>query len=131
MRAATIWSFESANPRGEMVLKSGSRLGPYEIRAPVGAGGMGEVYRAWDPKLKRDVALKVLPVHLSQSAEFLARFEREAQTLARLSHPNILSVFDFGKDDAVSYAVMELLEGENLGDFGDGGMGHGGGHVQE
>jgi serine/threonine-protein kinase len=97
-----------------MGLKSGSPLGPYEIRAPVGAGGMGEVYRAWDPKLKRDVALKVLPENLSQNAEFLARFEREAQTLARLSHPNILSVFDFGKDENATYVVMELLEGETL-----------------
>jgi serine/threonine-protein kinase len=75
---------------------------------------MGEVYRAWDPKLKREVALKVLPESLSQNPEFLARFEREAQTLARLSHPNILSFFDFGKDDAASYVVMELLEGETV-----------------
>src|SRR5664280_1876297 len=97
-----------------MTISAGTRLGPYEILAPIGAGGMGEVYRAKDSKLKRDVAIKVLPQSLAADADALARFEREAQAVAALSHPNILSIFDFGTQDGVSYAVMELLEGETL-----------------
>src|SRR5262249_36547802 len=98
-----------------MPLSSGSRLGPYEILAPLGAGGMGEVYRARDWKLKRDVAVKVLPQALSQDPDGLARFEREAKAVAALSHPNILSIFDYGTQEGTAYAVMELLEGETLG----------------
>jgi serine/threonine protein kinase/Tol biopolymer transport system component len=98
----------------EMTISAGSRLGPYEILAPIGAGGMGEVYRALDPKLKREVAIKVLPDSLARDEDALARFEREALAVAALSHPNILSIFDFGTQDGVSYAVMELLEGETL-----------------
>ena len=97
-----------------MTLSAGARLGPYEILAPLGAGGMGEVYRAKDSKLKRDVAIKVLPQSLARDPDALARFEREALAVAALSHPNILSIFDFGTADGVSYAVMELLEGETL-----------------
>ena len=97
-----------------MPLTPGSRLGPYEILAPLGAGGMGEVYRARDTKLKREVAVKVLPQALAQDADALARFEREALAVAALSHPNILSIFDFGTQDGTTYAVMELLEGETL-----------------
>ena len=97
-----------------MTLISGTRLGPYEILAPLGAGGMGEVYRARDSKLKRDVAIKVLPQSLAADPDALERFEREALAVAALSHPNILSIFDFGKHDGISYAVMELLEGETL-----------------
>ena len=97
-----------------MALNTGSRLGPYEISAPLGAGGMGEVYRARDAKLKRDVAIKVLPQSLAQDPDALARFEREALAVAALSHPNILSIFDFGNQGGVAYAVMELLEGETL-----------------
>src|SRR5450759_2107142 len=97
-----------------MTLSAGSRLGPYEILAPIGAGGMGEVYRALDPKLKREVAIKVLPDSLARDEDALARFEREALAVAALSHPNILSIFDFGTDHDLSYAVMELLEGETL-----------------
>ena len=96
------------------VLTSGSRVGPYEIVAPLGAGGMGEVYRARDTKLEREVALKVLPGSLAQSPEALARFSREARAVAALSHPNILAIFDFGEEAGRSYAVMELLEGETL-----------------
>src|SRR5215470_15132024 len=99
-----------------MALTPGSRLGPYEILAPLGAGGMGEVYRAHDTRLGRDVAIKVLPSHLTDSPDRLARFEREARAVAALSHPNILSIFDFGSHDGVTYAVMELLEGETLRD---------------
>jgi TolB-like protein/tetratricopeptide (TPR) repeat protein len=95
-------------------LTPGSRLGPYEILAPLGAGGMGEVYRARDTKLKREVAVKVLPEALAQDADALARFEREALAVAALSHPNILSIFDFGNQDGTAYAVTELLEGETL-----------------
>ena len=95
-------------------LTPGRRLGRYEILSPLGAGGMGEVYRARDAKLKRDVAVKVLPADVSGDPERLSRFEREANAVAALSHPNILSIFDFGTQDGVSYAVMELLEGETL-----------------
>ena len=92
----------------------GSKLGPYEISAKLGEGGMGEVFRATDRKLGRDVAIKVLPAHLAADAEALARFEREAQAVAALSHPNILAIFDFGRDGETVYAAMELLEGETL-----------------
>ncbi len=97
-----------------MRLQAGVRLGHYEIRAPLGAGGMGEVYRARDTRLDRDVAIKVLPERLADSAEGLARFEREARALAALSHPNLLSIFDVGADQGVSFAVMEFLAGETL-----------------
>jgi Tol biopolymer transport system component len=95
-------------------LAPGTRLGPYEISASIGAGGMGEVFRARDTRLARDVAVKVLPARLAADAEALARFEREAKAVAALSHPNILSIFDFGKADGIAYAVTELLEGESL-----------------
>ena len=97
-----------------MTLQPGTRIGSYEILAPLGAGGMGEVYRARDAKLDRDVAVKVLPAHLTADPDSLARFEREAKAVAALSHPNILSIFDFGTHGGVSYAVTELLEGETL-----------------
>jgi eukaryotic-like serine/threonine-protein kinase len=97
-----------------MALTSGTRLGPYEILAPLGAGGMGEVYRARDSKLKREVAIKVLPQSLAADDDALARFEREALAVAALSHPNILAIFDFGTHEGKTYTVMELLEGETL-----------------
>ncbi|MFI5166474.1 MAG: protein kinase [Thermoanaerobaculales bacterium] len=97
-----------------MALLPGTRLGPYEILAPLGAGGMGEVYRARDAKLGRDVAIKVLPSELANNPDALARFEREARAVAQLSHPNILAIFDFGRDGDTAFAVMELLEGETL-----------------
>jgi Tol biopolymer transport system component len=97
-----------------MALSAGSRLGPYEIVAPIGAGGMGEVYRARDAKLGRDVAVKVLPERLTADADSLSRFEREARAVAALSHPNILSIFDVGREEGVAFAVMELLDGETL-----------------
>ena len=97
-----------------MTRATGTRLGPYEILAPIGAGGMGEVYRARDRKLDRDVAIKVLPESVAADPEALARFEREAKAVAALSHPNILSIFDYGSEGGVSFAVMELLEGETL-----------------
>lgn len=97
-----------------MALSSGFRLGPYEILSPLGVGGMGEVYRARDSKLDRDVAIKVLPESVSADPETLARFEREAKAVAALSHPNILAIHDFGTQNGTAYAVMELLEGETL-----------------
>lgn len=97
-----------------MSLASGTRLGPYQIVSPLGAGGMGEVYRARDSRLDRDVAVKVLPEGLVADKEALARFEREAKAVAALSHPNILAIHDFGREGAIAFAVMELLEGETL-----------------
>src|SRR6185369_8969077 len=97
-----------------MAIESGTRLGPYEILSPLGAGGMGEVYKARDPKLARFVAIKVLPESLAKDADALVRFEREAHAVAALNHPNILSIHDFGTSEGVAYAVMELLEGDSL-----------------
>ena len=97
-----------------MSLQAGTRLGSYEIVAPLGAGGMGEVYRARDTKLDRDVAVKVLPGHLAADAGALARFEREAKAVAALSHPNILAIFDFGHEQSTAYAVTEILDGQTL-----------------
>jgi eukaryotic-like serine/threonine-protein kinase len=95
-------------------LNPGTRLGQFEIVAPLGAGGMGEVYRARDTKLDRDVAVKVLPSDLANDPEALSRLEREARAVAQLSHPNILAIHDFGRQGETAYAVMELLEGETL-----------------
>jgi len=97
-----------------MALQPGTQLGTYEITAQIGAGGMGEVYRARDLKLNRDVAVKVLSAQLTDSATALARFEREARAVAALSHPNILSIFDFGQQAGVAYTIVELLEGQTL-----------------
>ncbi len=99
-----------------MALSSGTRLGPYEILAPIGAGGMGEVYRAKDTRLDRTVAIKVLPSHLSENAELRQRFEREAKTISSLSHPHICALYDVGHQDGTDYLVMEYLEGETLTD---------------
>jgi eukaryotic-like serine/threonine-protein kinase len=97
-----------------MVLSVGSKLGPYEIISLVGAGGMGEVYRANDTRLDRLVAIKILPVHLSSNSELKQRFEREARTISSLSHPHICSLHDIGHQDGIDYLVMEYLEGETL-----------------
>src|SRR5271169_4950159 len=97
-----------------MRLSAGTRLGPYEILTPLGHGGMGEVYRARDLRLGRDVAVKILPEHLAADPAALTRFEREAITVAALSHPNIVAIFDFGEESGTRFAVMELLEGETL-----------------
>jgi Tol biopolymer transport system component len=99
-----------------MTLAAGTRLGPYEITAPLGAGGMGEVYRAKDTRLERSVALKVLPAELSNDADLKARFTREARAISALSHPHICALYDVGSEDGVDYLVMELLEGETLAD---------------
>ena len=97
-----------------MTLAAGVRLGPYEILAPIGAGGMGEVYRARDERLKRDVAIKVLPASFSADADRLRRFEQEAQAAGVLNHPNITAVYDIGSHEGAPYVVQELLEGETL-----------------
>jgi serine/threonine protein kinase len=99
-----------------MALNPGTRLGPYEIIARVGAGGMGDVYRAHDARLRRDVAVKVLPESLMRDSERMRRFEQEARAIAALSHPNVVAVFDTGTHDGVLYVVSELLEGESLRD---------------
>ena len=97
-----------------MPLSSGERLGPYEIAAKIGAGGMGGVYKAHDTRLNRDVAIKVLPKHLSSDSQALARFKREAAAVAALAHPNILVLHDVGAENETHYVVTELLEGETL-----------------
>ena len=97
-----------------MTIQSGQRLGPYEIVAPIGAGGMGEVYKARDTRLERIVAIKVLPAHLADSAELRERFEREARTIAGLNHPHICTLHDIGRQDGTDFLVMEYLEGETL-----------------
>jgi serine/threonine protein kinase len=97
-----------------VVLAAGTKLGVYELSGALGAGGMGEVYRARDPRLGRNVAIKVLPDRLTGDPSALARFEREAKVLAALSHPNILAIFDVGSENSISFVVMELLPGETL-----------------
>jgi Tol biopolymer transport system component len=97
-----------------MTLSAGSKLGPYEILAPIGAGGMGEVYRAKDTRLDRTVAIKVLPSHLSADPERKQRFEREARTISSLNHPHICTLHDIGHQDGIDYLVMEYVEGESL-----------------
>ena len=97
-----------------MTICAGARLGPYEVLAPLGAGGMGEVYKARDSRLEREVAIKVLPEQLADDPVALSRFEREAKAIAAISHPNILAIHDFGREGGVTFAVMELLEGETL-----------------
>jgi eukaryotic-like serine/threonine-protein kinase len=99
-----------------MTVKPGLRLGPYEVVAPLGAGGMGEVWRATDTRLDRSVAIKLLPEGFAQNEQFRARFEREAKTISSLNHPNICTLFDVGVHTGAHYLVMELLEGESLAD---------------
>ena len=99
-----------------MALTSGSKLGPYEIQSPLGAGGMGEVYRARDARLNRDVAIKILPASFSADPDRLQRFAQESRAAAALNHPNILSIFDIGEEHGAPYVVSELLEGETLRD---------------
>jgi eukaryotic-like serine/threonine-protein kinase len=99
-----------------MSLSTGMRLGPYEVVAPLGAGGMGEVYRARDTRLGRDVAIKVLPADVATDADRRSRFEREARAVAALSHPNILALHDSGSEGDTLYVVTELLTGETLAD---------------
>src|SRR5579862_7855021 len=96
-----------------MPLSAGTRLGPYEILAQIGAGGMGEVYRARDTKLKRDVALKVLPEVFARDPERMARFQREAEVLASLNHPNIAAIYGLAESESARALVMEMVEGDS------------------
>src|SRR5712671_5109132 len=100
-----------------MALGSGTRLGPYEILSLLGGGGMGEVYRARDPKLKRDIAIKVLPATTAADPERTARFEREAQSIATLNHPNIITIYSVEEADGVLFLTMEYVEGKPLSDL--------------
>src|SRR5512145_3510353 len=97
-----------------MALAPGTRLGPYAITAPLGAGGMGEVYKATDTRLDRTVAIKVLPEHVAADPALKQRFEREAKTLAALSHPHICPIHDVGSQNGIAFLVMEYLEGDTL-----------------
>src|SRR5215468_7796328 len=97
-----------------MPIQPGTRLGPYEVISAIGAGGMGEVWRARDPRLGRDVAIKVLPASFSADPDRLRRFEQEAQAAGALNHPNITAVYDIGTQENAPYVVQELLEGETL-----------------
>jgi len=97
-----------------MALSAGTRLGPYEIISAIGAGGMGEVYRARDPRIGREVAIKILPSTSSEDQQRLRRFQQEAHSAGILNHPNILAVYDAGSDNGSPYIVSELLEGETL-----------------
>jgi Tol biopolymer transport system component len=99
-----------------MQITVGSRLGPYEIVAPIGAGGMGEVYKARDTRLDRSVAVKILPAAFADNAQLKIRFEREAKTISQLTHPHICTLYDVGNENGVEYLVMELLDGDTLGD---------------
>src|SRR6516165_10905878 len=99
-----------------MALTSGTKLGPYEIQSPLGAGGMGEVYRARDTRLDRTVAIKILPTHLSDNPEFKQRFEREARAISSLNHPHICHLYDIGSHGGTDFLVMEFLDGETLAD---------------
>src|SRR6478736_2500067 len=99
-----------------MALVAGTRLGAYEILSLLGAGGMGEVYRARDTRLDRTVAIKVMPRELAVDPQFRARFDREAQAISQLQHPHICTLYDIGEVDGTAFLVMELLEGQTLAD---------------
>ena len=97
-----------------MALTSGTRLGPYEIQSPLGAGGMGEVYRARDTRLDRSVAIKILSAAFSADCDRLDRFEQEARSASALNHPNIVTIYELGQDGSTHYIAMELVEGKTL-----------------
>jgi len=99
-----------------MSLSAGSRVGPYEVLGPLGSGGMGQVFRARDTRLARDVAIKVLPESFAENADRIRRFEQEARAAGALNHPNVLVVYDVGSDGGLVYLVSELLEGQSLRD---------------
>src|ERR1700693_2245115 len=112
---------ESESPSGRsravVNLAAGTRLGPYEVLGPLGAGGMGEVYRARDERLSRSVALKVLPGEISTDKSRLERFEKEARAASSLNHPNIVTIYDIGTSDSIAYIAMELVEGKTHRDL--------------
>ena len=104
-----------------MTLKPGTRLGPYEILSPLGAGGMGEVYKARDTRLERIVAIKVLPKDLAADQEFVSRFEKEARLASSLNHPNIITIYEIERSDSILYIAMEFVDGETLAELLDAG----------
>ena len=122
LRKENNWTEENRKPErvrlesASVTIQPGTRLGPYEILAAVGAGGMGEVYRAKDTRLDRTVAIKVLPAHLAVRADLKERFEREARAVSNLNHPHICTLYDIGQQDGVAFLVMEFIEGESLAD---------------
>src|SRR6266404_1602810 len=97
-----------------MPLTKGTKLGPYEVLSPLGAGGMGEVFRARDSRLGRDVALKILPADLASTGLRRQRFEQEARAIGALNHPNIVAIYDLGEQDGIAFIVTELVDGESL-----------------
>src|ERR1700674_2854184 len=97
-----------------MTTAAGSRLGPYEVLSPLGSGGMGEVYRARDTRLSREVAIKVLPAAVASDPERLKRFEKEARAASALNHPSIVTIYDVGQTEGVSWIAMELVDGKTL-----------------
>src|ERR1700686_3164712 len=99
-----------------MPLSTGARLGPYEIQSALGAGGMGEVYKARDTRLDRTIAIKILPASLAVDPQFRERFDREARAISQLTHPHICTLYDVGEHDGTAFLVMELLDGETLAD---------------
>ncbi len=111
MGIEAFWNIMAPNKMG---ITAGTKLGPYEIQSPLGAGGMGEVYRARDTRLDRTVAIKILPAHLSENPEFRQRFEREARAVSSLNHPHICQLFDVGQQNGTDFLVMEFLDGETL-----------------
>ena len=108
-------------PHSKMNINSGTKLGRYEIRAKIGAGGMGEVYLAQDTQLRRSVALKILPAEFTQSQYRLQRFEQEAYAASSLNHPNIITIHEIGKTDSAHYLVTEFIDGESLRQLMQGG----------
>ncbi len=114
LRGCVSWRVSLLCSLLQLNLQNGKRLGPYEIVAPIGAGGMGEVYRGRDTRLDRDVAIKILPAEFSTDAQLKIRFEREARAISSLSHPNICTLYDIGREDDIDYLVLELLDGESM-----------------
>src|SRR5208282_6029227 len=100
-----------------MAIAAGTKLGPFEIVSPLGAGGMGEVYRARDPRLGRDLAIKLLPAAFSANSDRLQRFEQEARSASALNHPNIVTIYELGQNGSSHYIAMELVEGKTLRDL--------------
>src|SRR5205085_4007403 len=110
----SLSGLDSDRGREAAVIAAGTRLGPYEVLEPLGAGGMGEVYRARDARLGREVAIKVLPAAVAVDQERLKRFEKEARSASSLNHPNIVTIYDIGSENGVSYIAMEQVEGATL-----------------
>src|SRR5262249_14138800 len=113
-QAAGLAGFHGRRAGAAVTLRAGTQFGPYKVLGPLGAGGMGEVYRARDESAARDVALKVLPAEISSDKSRLARFEKEARAASSLNHPNIVTIYDIGSSDELAYIAMEMVEGRTL-----------------